>query len=192
MFLVPYSVKSQFRHNQAASTRCSQVSQEKEDRRTVCPPFSLCFSPRQKPQLLTCTAKSPGIKFTVRSKRESMEILSGEIMGRLKSFTGSPPGFPPQVGDTWRLFLTDNRRRRTSVMTYHSGMANKWMTPETKVSLLKDEYLPIQKQYEDFDSRIITIKGWSATLGLASIGAGFQYTKCLWVVATGISAVFGS
>ncbi len=31
-----------------------------------------------------------------------------------------------------------------------------------------------------------------ATLGLAAIGAGFQYTKCLWLVATGISAVFGS
>ena len=29
MFLVPYSVKSQFRQNHAASTRCSQVSNEK-------------------------------------------------------------------------------------------------------------------------------------------------------------------
>jgi hypothetical protein len=29
MFLVPYAVKSQFRQNQAASIRCSQVSNEK-------------------------------------------------------------------------------------------------------------------------------------------------------------------
>lgn len=58
------------------------------------------------------------------------------------------------------------------------------------MSLLRDEYLLIQKQYEDFDSRIITIKGWSATLGLASLGAGFEYTKYLWLVAAGISAIF--
>jgi hypothetical protein len=75
-------------------------------------------------------------------------------------------------------------------MAYYFGMTEKRMSTETKVSLLKDEYLLIQKQYEDFDGRIITIKGWSATLGLASLGAGFQYTKNLWLVAAGISAIF--
>jgi hypothetical protein len=33
-----------------------------------------------------------------------------------------------------------------------------------------DEYLLLQKFYEDFDARIVTIKGWSATIGMAAIG----------------------
>jgi hypothetical protein len=70
-------------------------------------------------------------------------------------------------------------------------MADHQMKLETKVGLLRDEYLLIQKQYEDFDSRIITIKGWSATLGLASLGAGFQYgNKYLWLVGAGIGTIF--
>jgi hypothetical protein len=47
------------------------------------------------------------------------------------------------------------------------------MNQDTKLGFLKDEYLLLQKFYEDFDARIITIKGWSATVGLAAIGGGF-------------------
>jgi hypothetical protein len=61
---------------------------------------------------------------------------------------------------------------------------------EQKLDFLKDEYLLIQKLYEDFDTRIITIKGWSATIGLAAIGAGFQYGKYLWLFAAGIGLIF--
>jgi hypothetical protein len=75
-------------------------------------------------------------------------------------------------------------------MAYHCGVAAERLNTETKVNLLRDEYLLIQKQYEDFDGRIMTIKGWSATVGFAAIGAGFQYTKYLWLVAAGICATF--
>ena len=33
----------------------------------------------------------------------------------------------------------------------------------------------LQQFYEDFDKRILGIKGWSATIAIAAIGAGFQY-----------------
>jgi hypothetical protein len=61
---------------------------------------------------------------------------------------------------------------------------------DQKLGLLRDEYLLLQKFYEDFDSRIITIKGWSATVGLAAIGTGFVYTKFLWLFAAGVGLVF--
>jgi hypothetical protein len=61
---------------------------------------------------------------------------------------------------------------------------------ETKIALLKDEYLLLQKFYEDYDSRIITIKGWSATIGLAAIGAGIYRGRFLWLFAAGAALVF--
>jgi hypothetical protein len=60
----------------------------------------------------------------------------------------------------------------------------------TKLGLLKDEYLLLQKLYEDFDTRVITIKGWSATIGLAALGTGFMYSRFLWLYAAGIGVVF--
>jgi hypothetical protein len=61
---------------------------------------------------------------------------------------------------------------------------------DLKMGFLRDEYLLIQKLYEDFDSRIITIKGWSATIGLVAVGGGFYYTKYLWLFGAGIGLIF--
>jgi hypothetical protein len=47
------------------------------------------------------------------------------------------------------------------------------MDEQTKVALLKDEYLTLQQFYEDFDKRILGIKGWSATIAIAAIGVAF-------------------
>src|SRR2546422_10117971 len=47
------------------------------------------------------------------------------------------------------------------------------MDRATRITLLKDEYLLLQKFYEDFDARVVTIKGWSASIGIAAIGGGF-------------------
>jgi hypothetical protein len=63
---------------------------------------------------------------------------------------------------------------------------------DIKIGLLKDEYLLLQKFYEDFDARIMTIKGWSATIGLAAIGAGVYQTPWLWLFAAGSALVFWS
>ena len=64
------------------------------------------------------------------------------------------------------------------------------MTPDQRILLLKDEYLLLQKFYEDFDARIMTIKGWSATIAIAAIGSGFIYTRFLWLFAAGASLAF--
>ena len=64
------------------------------------------------------------------------------------------------------------------------------MNADTKLQLLKDEYLLLQRIYEDFDSRALTIKGWSATVGIAAIGVGFYQSSYLWLFAAGSSAVF--
>ncbi len=64
------------------------------------------------------------------------------------------------------------------------------MNHDTKVGFLKDEYLLLQKFYEDFDARIVTIKGWSATIGLAAIGTGFFQSQYLWLFAALSALVF--
>lgn len=64
------------------------------------------------------------------------------------------------------------------------------MDASTKIGLLKDEYLLLQKFYEDFDGRVVTIKGWSATIGIAAIGAGFYQSRFLWLFAAGAAMVF--
>jgi hypothetical protein len=63
---------------------------------------------------------------------------------------------------------------------------------EVKIGLLKDEYLALQKFYEDLDDRIMKIKGWSATIGLAAIGAGFYQSPYLWPFAALAGLVFWS
>jgi hypothetical protein len=65
-----------------------------------------------------------------------------------------------------------------------------WSDP--KVGLIKEEYSLLQKFYEDFDSRIMTIKGWSATIGIAAIGAGFYQTHMLWLFSILAGLVFWS
>jgi hypothetical protein len=58
------------------------------------------------------------------------------------------------------------------------------------LGFLRDEYLLLQKTYEDFDSRALTIKGWSATIGIAAIGVGFYQSRYLWLFAAGASLAF--
>lgn len=64
------------------------------------------------------------------------------------------------------------------------------MEDATKIQLLRDEYLLLQNFYEGFDTRIITIKGWSATVGMAAIGGGFYQTHYLWLFAAAASLIF--
>src|SRR5262245_53223555 len=64
------------------------------------------------------------------------------------------------------------------------------MTPDQKLSYLKDEYLLLQKFYDDFDARVMTIKGWSATIGMAAIGVGFYQSRFVWLFAAGAALVF--
>ena len=65
------------------------------------------------------------------------------------------------------------------------------MDEKTKISLLKDEYAMLQQFYEDFDKRILGIKGWSATIAIAAIGGGLQYRiPYLWLFAAAASLVF--
>lgn len=59
------------------------------------------------------------------------------------------------------------------------------MDEQTKILLLKDEYSMLQQFYEDFDKRILGIKGWSATIALAAIGAGFSVSHCLFMAFRG-------
>ena len=64
------------------------------------------------------------------------------------------------------------------------------MTDKDKIPLLKDEYLFLEKTFEDFDARLMTIKGWSATVAIAAIGLGFYQNSYLWLFAAGASAIF--
>ena len=64
------------------------------------------------------------------------------------------------------------------------------MTDTEKIPLLKDEYLFLEKAYEDYDARLMTIKGWGATVAIAAIGLGFYQNSYLWLFAAGASVVF--
>ena len=68
------------------------------------------------------------------------------------------------------------------------------MTPEQKLGFLKDEYLKLQDQYEDFDRRSLTIKGWVAAGSAAAIAIGFDSTKSgsglIWIAIALLSACF--
>ena len=59
------------------------------------------------------------------------------------------------------------------------------------ISYLKDEYLFLQKTYEDFDQRLLLIKGWSITASLAGIAAAFQYkVPAVWLISAGTAVLF--
>lgn len=62
----------------------------------------------------------------------------------------------------------------------------------TTLSYLKEEYFFLQKAYEEFDARALTVKGWSATVALAAIGVGFYQSVYLWLFSAGASLVFWS
>ena len=65
------------------------------------------------------------------------------------------------------------------------------MKEETQANLLKDEYVMLQTLYEDFDSKGLTIKGWSITVALATIGTALLSNRNgLLLVAFASALVF--
>jgi hypothetical protein len=57
--------------------------------------------------------------------------------------------------------------------------------------LLKTEYFKLQDFYENFDSKVQTIKGWSATISIAAITFGFSYKNgFIWLFAALTALVF--
>ena len=55
------------------------------------------------------------------------------------------------------------------------------LTDGERLSFLKDEYLLLQNQYEDFDRRSLTIKGWVASGAGAALAISFNTTYRLAV-----------
>jgi hypothetical protein len=50
-------------------------------------------------------------------------------------------------------------------------------------AFLKDEYLLLQDQYEDFDRRTLTIKGWIGTGAFAALAVAFSSSyKCAYIL----------
>ncbi len=65
------------------------------------------------------------------------------------------------------------------------------MQIEIKIELLKNEYFKLQDYYESFDSKVQTIKGWSATVSIAAITFGFSYkSEFIWLFAALTALVF--
>ena len=48
------------------------------------------------------------------------------------------------------------------------------MVEDQRRQFLKDEYLLLQNQYEDFDKRSLTIKGWIASGAIAALALSFS------------------
>jgi hypothetical protein len=48
------------------------------------------------------------------------------------------------------------------------------MTEDQRRSYLRDEYLLLQNQYEDFDKRSLTIKGWVSSGAIAALALSFS------------------
>lgn len=67
------------------------------------------------------------------------------------------------------------------------------MEKELKDAFLKDEYLKLQDQYEDFDRRALQIKGWVAAGSIAAIALGFEKDKggiAIWITVALFSLCF--
>jgi hypothetical protein len=55
----------------------------------------------------------------------------------------------------------------------------------------QQEYFALVKAVDDFDQRLITIKGWGVTLSLVALGLGFQYSAYgFFLVAAASSLAF--
>ncbi len=55
----------------------------------------------------------------------------------------------------------------------------------------QQEYFALVKAVDDFDQRLITIKGWGVTLSLVALGLGFQYSAYgFFLVAAASSFAF--
>jgi hypothetical protein len=66
-----------------------------------------------------------------------------------------------------------------------------FMDRNKRIDLLKDEYVMLQRFYEDIDGKGLTIKNWAITVALATIGAGVFYKNYwLFLIAFGASFVF--
>jgi hypothetical protein len=59
-----------------------------------------------------------------------------------------------------------------------------------RAELLKDEYIMLQHFYEEIDSKGLTIKGWSITVALATIGTGVLYRREILLVGFLSALVF--
>ena len=65
------------------------------------------------------------------------------------------------------------------------------MKAEQNDAFLRDEYLLIQNQYEDYDRRSLTIKSWISAASIAAIALGAHVDKTqsakIWALIAGIS-----
>jgi hypothetical protein len=57
-------------------------------------------------------------------------------------------------------------------------------------SFLRDEYMFLQQTYDDFDRRLIVIKGWSVTIGSSAIVAGFIAHRYAWLGGIAAALLF--
>ena len=64
------------------------------------------------------------------------------------------------------------------------------MDDDKRAELLKDEYIMLQQFYEEIDSKGLTIKGWSITVALATIGTGILYRREILLVGLLSALVF--
>jgi len=64
-----------------------------------------------------------------------------------------------------------------------SGIPIKRMSPDKLAELLKDEYIMLQKAYEDMDGKGLTIKNWAITVAVAIIGTSVlkDQKNLLWL-----------
>lgn len=66
------------------------------------------------------------------------------------------------------------------------------MTVDPRDALREDlnrEYYAIDARISDFDHRMLTVKGWSVTIGLAGLGLGFQQQHYALFALASLSAV---
>ena len=65
------------------------------------------------------------------------------------------------------------------------------MDKKDKIELLKSEYFKLQDYYESFDTKVQTVKGWSATVSIAAITVGFSYkNEFIWLFAAVTALMF--
>lgn len=60
---------------------------------------------------------------------------------------------------------------------------------EKHTDYLKDEYLHVQSVIEAFDERMLTIKAWSITVGVAGLGVAFERGSPSILIVTALSGI---
>lgn len=77
------------------------------------------------------------------------------------------------------------------MQTQQASSSKPVLDSKDKLTLVKEEYFVLLKFYEDFDARLLTIKGWSITAGMAAIGLGLQNSKpLLCLFGSGVAILF--